>query len=124
MGRFDKTFGKDKEAKFNEKIESGLEAQQGLHNLRPSAVFGTEPPQVAMPQPKKELRPYDNPYAGQGAGDAKDLMAGSAVMDKIDAADKRNQLKQLEDLEMIGAFEEPDSDVNVRAAKLRALLGK
>ena len=46
------------------------------------------------------------------------------VNERIKASDLANQMKQLQDLEDVGAFEEPDSEVNVRAAKLRALLGK
>lgn len=46
------------------------------------------------------------------------------VDERIKANDMANQIKQLQDLEDVGAFEAPDSEVNVRAAKLRALLGK
>jgi hypothetical protein len=43
---------------------------------------------------------------------------------RLNDAYKMQQMKQLEDLEQIGEFEEPDSEANLRAAKLRALLGK
>lgn len=43
---------------------------------------------------------------------------------RIKASDLANQMKQLKDLEDVGAFEEPDSEVNKRAAKLRGLLGQ
>lgn len=46
------------------------------------------------------------------------------VNERIASSDLANQLKQLQDLEDVGAFEAPESDANKRAAKLRSLLGK
>jgi hypothetical protein len=42
--------------------------------------------------------------------------------EKIDAADRARQLQELQDLEDVGAFEEPTSEVNQRAARLRKLI--
>jgi hypothetical protein len=112
-----------------EEIEKNLDEQNSQAVKRFTGMFkpspsGTSIPQEGMANMKPELKPYNTEYAGRGAGDSRDLAAGSDVMRKIDEAEKANMMKQLEDLDQVGAFEEPDSDVNVRAAKLRALLGK
>lgn len=123
MSNFSKLFEKKNKTKDDIAIESGLDKMQGLQNLK-QLIPGTDIPQIPMENIKKEAKPYGTEFAGRGAGDSRDLAAGSDVMNKVDEADRMNMMKQLEDLDQVGAFEEPDSDVNMRAAKLRALLGK
>ena len=117
-------------------VEPATEYEQGMVNasdeMRPKSmqdIINRARGVVYIPQTpglniRPELKPYDTQYIGRGAGDAKDLMAGSEALTRLEAAEQRNRMQQLENLEQVGEFEEPDSEVNIKAAKLRALLGR
>jgi hypothetical protein len=76
---------------------------------------------------------YEKPELTPGLPSRPAIMSNAPVGDgvalgqqlqKIDAADKANIMKQLEELEQVGAFESPDSEANQAAGRFRKLLGK
>lgn len=114
----------DQEAQLDARNKEIVNKVKRFAGLLPQPAPGVDIDQRMAKNKKQELKPYDNEYVNKGAGDTKDIIAGGNVMDKVNAAYKAQQMKDLENLEQIGAFEEPDSEVNQRAARLRKLLGK
>lgn len=95
---------------------------RSLVGMAPSPT-GTDIPQNTAPYvPGVSLQPRAAILANSPRPNDTGAMANT--LNNIDQADKINQMKQLQDLEDAGAFEAQDSESNIRAAKLRALLGK
>lgn len=104
----------------NNEIVQKVRTFGGLLGTKPPKAPGPDIPQTEMEQPKMDLRPRKSILAESPVNNPMVISEQNA---KIDAADKMRQMQDLEDLENIGAFEEPDSEVNQRAARLRKLLG-
>lgn len=125
MNKFKKSFDEETmneqlDARNNEIVQK-VRTFGGLLGTKPPTAPGADIPQTEMGQPKMDLRPRKSILAETPVNNPMVISEQNA---KIDAADKMRQMKDLEDLEMLGAFEEPDSEVNQRAARLRKLLGK
>jgi hypothetical protein len=106
-------------------MANAYDEMQGLHNLK--QIFGGS--EIEQRKPIKNIErttppPYGTNYMSGDYGKSKNPMSLEEADSRLNDAYKMQQMKQLEDLEQIGEFEEPDSEANLRAAKLRALLGK
>lgn len=124
MNKFKKSFDEETmneqlDARNNEVVQN-VRNFAGLLGTKPLAASGPDIPQTEMRQPKMDLRPRKSILAESPVNNPMVISEQNA---KIDAADKARQMKDLEDLENIGAFEEPDSEANMRAKKLRSILG-
>lgn len=90
---------------------------KGLFGANPS---GTEIPQGAQSDLPPNLQPRPSVL---GSAPVPNPVGLGNVMEKVNQSDRANQLKQLQDLQDVGAFEDPNSDANQRAARIKAVLG-
>lgn len=117
---FDETTMEEQLDQRNQDLVKNVRDFAGLLGGKKPSAQGADIPQMEAAQPKMDLRPRKSILAESPVNNPMVISEQNA---KIDAADKARQMKDLEDLENIGAFEEPDSEANMRAKKLRSILG-
>lgn len=124
MNKFKKLLGQEDATEDEKAILSGLDKMQSLDNLK-NPMGGTEIEQRKPIENIKRTTPpaYGTNYMSGDYGKSKNQMSVEEADSKLNSAYRMQQMKDLEDAESIGAFEEPDSPANQRAARLRNILG-
>ncbi len=129
FGILKKAYGIAKKAtepatEFEQGMANASDEMQGLKNLKQRAL-GVDIPQDKRENTPKQLKPYKSEYINKPGSNLESMTRADEHIGRMNDAVRQRQMQELEDLEMMGAFDEdPNSDVQTKIRNLKALLGK
>lgn len=129
FGLLKKAYGAAKKAvepetEYEQGMSGAYDEMQGLKNLKQRAL-GVDIPQDKRENTPKQLKPYKSEYINRPGSNLDSMARADEHIGRMNDAVRQRQMQELEDLEMMGAFDEdPNSEVQQKIKRLKAVLGQ